>query len=186
MRSMARAGVLAGLLGAGVLAAGVLAPVPARAVFSGDMSPRAESGDPDYAAAVRARRAGDWAGMVEALGAVIARRPWHDNAHNLLGYGYRRLGRYDEALAHYETAIRLNPRHRQAMAYLGMAYLHMARPDLAAATLDRLGRVCRQVALTFSDGDFTDGCEEYRALRRTIALYRETGEVIEGEAEDWR
>jgi tetratricopeptide (TPR) repeat protein len=152
------------------------APQPARAVFSGDMSPRAPSGDADYAAALAARRAGDWPASIAALERVVARRPWHDNAHSLLGNAYRRTGDYERALAHYHRAIALNPRHREALEYLGVAYLHMDRPDLADETLAKLLEVCRFVALSFSDGDFSDGCDEYRELREAVAHYARTGE----------
>ncbi|MEM7529759.1 MAG: tetratricopeptide repeat protein [Pseudomonadota bacterium] len=154
-----------------------LAPGPARAVFSGDMSPRAESGDKDYAEAIRARKAKNWMGMVNSLLRVVDRRPWHDNAHNLLGYGYRKMKVYDLALKHYHIALELNPRHRQALEYLGEAYLQIGDMPKAEATLARLGEVCTGVALTFSDGDFTDGCDEYRELHAAMAYYRIHGEV---------
>jgi tetratricopeptide (TPR) repeat protein len=159
-----------------VTATAAAAPGAALAVFSGDMSPRAPSGDADYAAAIEARKARDWPASIEALKKVIARRPWHDNAHSLLGNAYRRVGEYDLSLDHYHRAIALNPRHREALEYLGVAYLHLDRPEKAEETLGRLLEVCRFVALTFSDGDFTDGCGEYRELREAIAFYGAHGE----------
>lgn len=158
-------------------AAGGALATPALAVFSGDMSPRAPSGDADYAAGVAARAAKDWKASVEALKKVVERRPWHDNAHALLGNSYRRIGEYELALAHYHRAIALNPRHRQALEYLGQAYLQMHWPEKAEETLAQLGQVCVTVALTFSDGDFSDGCTEYRLLRSALATYRATGEA---------
>ncbi len=171
-----------------VLTAAALAGIgggPAKAVFSGDMSPRAESSDVDYAAAIRARTDMKWEPMVASLQKVVARRPWHDNAHSLLGYGYRKLGDYDRALDHYSTALKLNPRHRQALAYLGMTYLHMGDLEQARTTLDRLGGVCRDVALTFSDGAFSDGCDEYRTLDEFITTYVETGVLLEDCPSEW-
>jgi tetratricopeptide (TPR) repeat protein len=156
-------------------AAVAAAPGGAWAVFSGDMSPRARSGDSDYADGVEAWERKDWPAAVVALEKVVARRPWHDNAHSLLGYSLRKLGDYEKALEHYHTALDLNPRHRQALEYMGRAYLEMHWPDKAEETLERLGGVCRFVALTFSDGDFTDGCDEYRSLSAAVAHYRETG-----------
>ena len=169
------------------LAAALLAlpAAPAFAVFSGDMSPRAESGDKDYAAAIRARKAKDWPVMIENLDKVVARRPWHDNAHNLLGYGHRKLGRFEKALHHYHTALELNPRHREALEYLGEAYLQMGQPEKAKETLDRLAKVCAGVALTFSDGDFTDGCDEWRELKEAYDYYLDTGMAPEDETPPW-
>jgi tetratricopeptide (TPR) repeat protein len=152
-------------------------PEAAGAVFSGDMSPRARSGDADYADALDAFDAKDWERTIHYLSKVVARRPHHDNAHNLLGYSYRRIEEYERALEHYHIALDLNPRHRQALEYMGRAYLQMHWPDKARETLDRLGLVCEQVALTFSDGDFTDGCDEYRSLSAAVAYYEETGEA---------
>ncbi|MEL6480140.1 MAG: tetratricopeptide repeat protein [Pseudomonadota bacterium] len=161
-----------------LIAAAGLAFAPhqqAHAVFSGDMSPRAESGDKDYAAAIRYRKAKDWERMVNSLNRVVRRRPWHDNAHNLLGYGYRKMHLYDLALKHYETALELNPRHRQALEYLGEAYLQMGNVAKAEETMVRLAKVCSGVRLTFSDGDFSDGCNEYRDLREAYDYYVENG-----------
>lgn len=178
MRRNATLGLLA--LGLATLAP----PRPAEAVFSGDMSPRAESSDKDYAAAIRHREAEDWEAMVVSLNRVIARRPWHDNAHNLLGYGYRKMHLYEMALKHYRKALELNPRHRQALSYLGMAYLQMGDMAEAEATMTRLAEVCGSIALTFSDGDFTDGCDEYRELRAAFEHYDEHGVLPPEEASE--
>ena len=163
-------------IGAAALSAGLAAAAPALAVFSGDMSPRMPPSDMDYARGIEAWEAKDWRKAVDSLNKVVARRPHHDNAHSLLGYSYRRLGEYELALEHYHRALELNPRHRQALEYLGRAYLEMHWPDKARETLEQLGEVCRFVALTFSDGDFSDGCVEYRMLAEAVAHYEETGE----------
>jgi tetratricopeptide (TPR) repeat protein len=152
-----------------------LAPGAALAVFSGDMSPRTRSGDSDYADGVEMWEAGNWWGAIASLNKVIERRPWHDNAHNLLGHSYRMLGAYEDSLDHYFRALDHNPRHRQALEYLGRTYLDMRWPEKAEETLERLGEVCRFVALTFSDGDFSDGCVEYRSLAEAVAFYERTG-----------
>ncbi|MEM6974409.1 MAG: tetratricopeptide repeat protein [Pseudomonadota bacterium] len=169
--ALAAAGAIA------VVAATALSPQPARAVFNGDMSPRAESGDADYAAALRARKAKDWMEMVNSLLRVVERRPWHDNAHSLLGYSYRKMGLYALAIKHYSTALELNPRHRQALEYLGEAYLQMDDVPMAEETMARLAKVCRGVALSFSDGDFSDGCNEYRILRDRYEYYQVHGKL---------
>lgn len=166
--------ILAGLLAAAL-------PDRAEAVFSGDMSPRAPSGDADYAKAIKARESKDWVTMINNLLRVVDRRPWHDNAHTLLGYGYRQIGRYERALEHYEKALAHNPNHRGALEYMGVAFLHMGRLDRAEEMRARLLKVCRTVAVTFSDGAFGSGCEEWEMLDTIIAVYRETGEVMECE-----
>ncbi len=167
----------------GILAVGLALGTPERAaaVFSGDMSPRAPSGDPEYAKAVEAKETEDWVTMINNLLRVVDRRPWHDNAHTLLGFGYRQIGRYDRALEHYRKALDHNPHHRGALEYMGVTYLHMGRRDLAVETRDALLKVCRKVTLTFSDGAFGNGCEEWEMLDMVIEVYDETGEVIDCE-----
>lgn len=144
---------------------------PAGAVFSGEMSPRPPSSDKDYAAGIAAFEKGHWASVVENIRKVIARRPHHDNAWGRLGYAYRKLGRYDEAIAAYKRSLALNPRHRASLEYLGEAYLDLGRPDEARKVLADLAAVCRRVALVFTDGDFRDGCGEYRELKAAIEAY---------------
>lgn len=141
---------------------------PAAAVFSGDMSPRARSGDPDYADGIEAFDKENWLGVIVAMEKVVIRRPHHDNAWARLGYAYRKLKRYDEALVAYDKALARNPHNRSALEYLGEAYLELGRIEDARAMLDRLFTECRRVALTFSDGDFSDGCNEWRDLNRAI------------------
>lgn len=152
-----------------------------QAVFSGDMSPRAESGDSDYAAAVRAKNIKDWPGVIENLKKVLDRRPWHDNGHTLMGYAHRQIENYETALEHYNAALDHNPRHRGALEYMGVTYLHMGDLHRAQATLDRLWRICGSTALTFSDGEFGTGCEEWEMLDTIISTYKETGDIIDCE-----
>ena len=150
---------------------------PAWAVFTGEMSQRAPSGDADYARGIDAFEAEDWAGVIEAMTAVVERRPHHDNAWTRLGYAHRQIGDYEESLDAYGRALSLNPHHRGAMAYLGQAYLELDRLTDAESLLTRLAGECRRVVLGFTDGDFTNGCEEHAELSAAIEAYRggETG-----------
>lgn len=141
---------------------------PAFAVFSGDMSPRARSGDSDYADGMEAWDKKDWAKVIESMKKVVARRPHHDNAWARLGYAYRKTGDYESSLASYDKALTRNPHNRAALEYLGEAYVDLGRMDDAMAMLKKLAVECRRVALTFSDGYFTDGCEEFTDLKDAI------------------
>src|SRR5690242_8996737 len=76
----------------------------ARAVMSNEPSVLAPSDDTDYAAGKAAFNAGDWRGAIANLTLVLIRRPWHDNAETMVAYSWRKLGDYDQALAHYATA----------------------------------------------------------------------------------
>lgn len=156
-----------------LLLATAMAAPPALAVFSGDMSPRARSSDEDYANGIEAFDAKDWPAVVEHMSKVVARRPHHDNAWARLGFALRQLKRYDESLVAYGKSIELNGGNRSALEYLGEAYLELDRLADAEGLLARLETECRKVVVSFSDGNFTSGCDEYAKLARSIAAYRE-------------
>ena len=150
---------------------------PSVAVFSGDMSPRARSGDADYADGIEAWDAKRWPDVVEAMQKVVARRPHHDNAWTRLGFALRKLGRFEESLEAYTKAITLNPHHREALEYMGEAYLMLDRLGDARDVLARLDGECRRVALVFTDGDFRNGCGEYKELKSKIDAYVASGKL---------
>lgn len=152
----------------GAFAALLLSHSPALAVFSGEMSPRARSSDGDYANGMEAWGKENWPAVITAMEKVVARRPHHDNAWARLGYAYRKLRNYDKSLASYDRALTRNPRNRAALEYLGEAYVELNRIDEAKSMLDRLAAECRRISLTFSDGAFTNGCDEFGDLKKTI------------------
>lgn len=160
-----RPGPLAVVLLAAALAT---ATTPALAVFSGEMSPRARSSDEDYANGIEAFDAKNWDGVVDHMSKVVARRPNHDNAWARLGFALRKLKRYDDSLVAYGKSLELNPGNRNALEYLGEAYVELDRLADAEALLERLAFECRKVAVTFSDGNFSSGCDEYAALTKAI------------------
>jgi tetratricopeptide (TPR) repeat protein len=145
---------------------------PALAVTSGGKSEQAAPADEDYARGKAAFDRQDWPEVVERMTRVIAERPWHDDAHNRLGFAYRKLGDYDRALEAYDRALELNPHHRGALEYLGEAYLELDRPELAKQMLDRLAAECQQVAIraTAAAGSESD-CEEWQELKQAYDSY---------------
>ena len=153
----ATVGVVAALLAA--------VPLPAQAIMSGEESKLAPSGDPDYAAGKEAFQSQKWQIAIANLTMVVLRRPWHDNAHTMLGYSWRKLGNYDRAFEHYQTALTLNPRHRGALAYLGGAYLDLGRTADADATYRELAAVCQFVVMGFDNDGWFNGCDELDALQ---------------------
>ena len=82
------------------------------------------------------------------------------DAWNLVGFAYRKLERYEPAMEGYARALAIDPRHTEAIEYLGELYL--ALDDLARAEeqLARLGEICGS------------GCEEYEELEEAIERYR--------------
>jgi tetratricopeptide (TPR) repeat protein len=128
----------------------------------------AEANDP-YAAGVAAFEQEDWQGVLDHMSAALEARPWLDNAHNLMGFAYRKLGDYPAALAAYDKALALNPYNRGALEYLGEAYLELDRPDAAKHTLDRLAGACRLLA--HGGVDPLAKCEEWQELSEAYEVY---------------
>ena len=79
---------------------------------------------------------------------------------NLVGFAYRKLERYEPAMEGYARALAIDPRHTEAIEYLGELYL--ALDDLARAEeqLARLGEICGS------------GCEEYEELKEAVEEYK--------------
>jgi len=48
-------------------------------------------------------------------------------AHNSLGYALRRIGRYEQAIASYDLALKLEPTYGEAVEYRAEAYLQLDR-----------------------------------------------------------
>ena len=142
---------------------------PAGAVTGFDAGPGPASTDDPYAAGVAAFEQEDWQGVLEHMSEAIELRPWQDNAHNLMGFAYRKLGDYPAALDAYGKALTLNPYNRGALEYLGEAYLDLDRPDDAKATLDRLAEACRRIAHAAIDPLTT--CAEWQELSEAFEAY---------------
>lgn len=128
---------------------------PAQADFSGGSaaSPLTEARDKIEEGAYEA--------ALSDLQGLAAENPQDADVHNLLGYAYRKMGRYDESFEHYTMALEIDPEHAEALEYLGELYLQTDRLPEAEATLERLSRAC---------GFF--GCEEERELEQAISDYK--------------
>jgi tetratricopeptide (TPR) repeat protein len=142
---------------------------PAGAVTGFDAEPAPAPADDPYAAGVAAFEREDWQGVLDHMSAALEVRPWQDNAHNLMGFAYRKLGDYPAALEAYDKALTLNPYNRGALEYLGEAYLELDRPDDAKQTLDRLAGACRLLAHGGVDPLAT--CGEWQELSEAYEVY---------------
>lgn len=144
----------------------LLLTLPAVAAPSGYDSENAALDDPDYAAGLAAWREEDWQAVITHMARVLERKPWHDEAHNLMGFAYRQLGDYPHSLTHYQQALDLNPHHLGALAYLGQTYLAMGCKTHAVKTLNRLAIACKRVMPTETD------CTAWRDLKTALEAYR--------------
>lgn len=129
------------------------APAPARPA-----QPSAAA-ELDQARALIARK--DWQAAIAQLQHAARSAPKNADVHNLLGYSYRNAGRIDDALREYEIALDLDPNHKGAHEYIGIAYLSAKQPDKARQHLASLERICGNTS-----------CEEYRDLAEAIAAYK--------------
>jgi tetratricopeptide (TPR) repeat protein len=119
--------------------------------------------DPDYAAAAKAIKAGNYAGAIPLLEGVVARDRVNADAYNLLAYAIRRSGDPARSIPLYEKALSLDPKHRGAHEYIGEAYLALDNLGKAKEHLARLDRLC-----------FLP-CSEYRDLKQAVEAYEKSG-----------
>lgn len=139
--------------------------LPGSAAFSmgteSDSTPAARPAEQsDYAAGKRAIESGNWQAALAAFNKVVAKDPGNANAHNFLGYAYRRSGKLDLAFRHYEEALQLDPQHRGAHEYIGETYLLAGNLAKAEEHLKALDGIC------------AFGCEEYDDLKKAVAEYK--------------
>jgi hypothetical protein len=153
--------------------------LPAPAITSDDGEPPARPGDPDYNAGLTAWEREDWPGVLENMAKVIARRPWDDDAHNLMGFAYRQVGDYDRSLQHYREALDLNPHHRGAMAYLGQTYLALGQAVPALELLNRIAVECERVGAG-------SACPAWQELKAAVDAHQgPAGAAIESATTSW-
>ena len=67
--------------------------------------------DSDFAAGKRAIATADWEGAIKALTNASLRDARNADIQNYLGYTYRRLRQFNQAMHRYRRALILDPRH---------------------------------------------------------------------------
>lgn len=124
--------------------------------FAGDTSaPNPRDTELEKAKAAIARK--DWANAQAVLEPYTVSNPRSADGFNLLGYSLRNQKKYDESLAAYQQALALDPKHRGAHEYIGIAYIQMGQLEKAKEHLASLDKICPY------------SCEEYRDLKKAIA-----------------
>ena len=122
---------------------------------SDDKAPTSE-----YSLAKQALDDGDFEAGINKLARLHETDPNNADVLNLLGYGYRKIGNFDEARGYYLQALAINPEHRGANEYLGELYLETGELDKAEERLAVLDKDCWL------------GCDEYTELKDSIAKYK--------------
>ena len=68
----------------------------------------------------------------------------HDEADrlNLLGFTARKTGNLKAAAKFYEQALKIHPKHRNALEYQGELYIQLGQLEKAKANLAKLEKIC--------------------------------------------
>ncbi len=143
-----------------VAAALALAPQTGHAFGGGTSSSASSATRNDYLAGKKAVDAGDYERAIALLTRAVKADPRDADSYNLLAFSYRKLGRFDEAMRHYNTALDIDANHRGANEYIGELYLQLGDLAHAESHLTRLGESCAY------------SCPEYRELKAEVAAYR--------------
>ena len=113
---------------------------PALAAGSSSDTTTNESGP--FAEGNKAVAAGKWGEAIAQFKMATESSPKDADAWNMLAYSYRMSGDIENAFANYQTALAIDPDHKDAHEYIGEAYLQIG--DLAGAQkhLARLDEIC--------------------------------------------
>ena len=120
-----------------------------------------ESIDPDYLAGKKAVESQDWKTAIDLLSKAMQTVSNKSEAHNLLGYAYRKTGNFDASFVQYNQALKLDPANRHAHEYIGEAYLLTDDLPKAEQHLAELQRICSPIP-----------CEEYKELKRAVDAFK--------------
>ena len=113
----------------------------------------------DMAAGRQAVQNKNWTQAVASFKKAVAENPKNADAHNMLGYSNRALGKFDEAFAAYDKALAIDPKHKGALEYSGMGYLKTNQKAKAEAQLTKLKTICAN-------------CTETASLAKAVADYK--------------
>jgi tetratricopeptide (TPR) repeat protein len=105
----------------------------------------------------------DWKAAAAILEEGLKKSPDNADYHNLLAYSIRKGPDPDMSAVfkHYNEALRIDPKHKQAHEYLGEAYLMVGNVAKAKEHLAQLDKIC------------FFGCSEYSDLKKAVAAYEQ-------------
>ena len=105
----------------------------------------------------------DWKAAAAVLEEGLQKSPNNADYHNLLAYSIRKGPNPDMSAVfkHYNEALRIDPKHKNAHEYLGEAYLMVGNVAKAKEHLAQLDKLC------------FFGCSQYSDLKKAIAAYEQ-------------
>jgi Flp pilus assembly protein TadD len=124
--------------------------------------PKDKPENPNVAAGRKAIEAKDFKSAVGHLTKAVQELPNDADAHNMLGYAYRKTNVFDKSMEHYQRALKLDSKHHSAHEYLGELYLDLNQLENAEKQLAALKSAC----------PFFGKCEEYEDLKKAIDAYK--------------
>ena len=81
---------------------------------------------------------------------------------NLIGYSYRKLGKYELASTWYERALKADPSHVRTWQYYGLWQVEQGNREQAVYHLGRIEKICGK------------GCPEYQSLAAALTTGQTT------------
>ena len=126
-----------------------------------ESSPAKNAASADYIAGTQAVEKKQWTLAAESFKRATLQDPKNADAWNMLGYSSRWAGKYPEAFDAYAKALALDPKHRGANSYLGVAYVRTDDLVKARAQLAKVESICGN-----------KDCDEYKLLDKAIAEYK--------------
>jgi cytochrome c-type biogenesis protein CcmH/NrfG len=131
------------------------------AAFAADSPSTSTRADPVMDRYHAAAQQNDWKSAAATMQAALASNPSNADYHSLYAYSLRRSGtsEMDLVFKHYNEALRIDPKHRGALEYLGEAYLMVGNVAKAKEHLAQLDKLC------------FFGCSEFSDLKRAISEY---------------
>jgi tetratricopeptide (TPR) repeat protein len=139
----------------------VLLVLSTQALGAGDPGGGSAPDDPVIQKANEATGRKDWAAAAAILRDALAQTPDNADYHNLYAYALRKGPNPDMDLVfkHYNEALRLQPKSRNAHEYIGEAYLMVGNLGKAKEHLAQLDKLC------------FFPCSQYTDLKKAVADY---------------
>ncbi len=135
---------------------------PAEVSAMGNSNPPVASAGQNFKTGQAAVYAGKYDKAIGLMKKVVAKQPRNADAHNYLGFSYRKTGRLKLAAASYKAVFAIDADHKGALEYQGELFLKMGNLNGAERNLEHLTKLC------------ASGCKEQAELKRAIADYQAT------------
>ena len=110
----------------------------------------------DFKAGRSAVYAGRYDTAIRLMKRVVAEEPKNADAHNYLGFSYRKTGKLELAAASYKRVFAIDANHKGALEYQGELFLKLGDVAKSRQNLAKLEKLCPR------------GCKELNMLRKAI------------------